>query len=138
MRLLGRRAECEELDQLLTDVRAGHSRAVVLRGEPGVGKTALLAFLTTNSEGFRVVTADGVESEMELPYSGLHQLCGPMLELLERLPPPQHDALSTVFGLGDGAPPDRFLVGLATLSLFAQAAEEQPLVCIVENAHWLD
>jgi DNA-binding CsgD family transcriptional regulator len=130
--------ECKALDRLLADVRAGQSRAVVLRGEAGAGKTALLGYLTEHAEGFRIANAIGVESEMELAHSGIHQLCGPLLELLERLPQPQHDALATVFGVGEGPPPDRFLVGLATLSLFAEAAEEQPLVCIVEDAQWLD
>jgi DNA-binding CsgD family transcriptional regulator len=126
------------LDRLLADVRAGQSGAVVLRGEAGVGKTALLGYLTERAEGFRVANAVGVESEMELPYSGLHQLCGPMFDLIDRLPPAQHDALATVFGVGEGPPPGRFLVGIAALSLLAEAAEQQPLVCIVEDAHWLD
>jgi DNA-binding CsgD family transcriptional regulator/tetratricopeptide (TPR) repeat protein len=138
MRLLAREAECEALDQLLADVRAGQSRAVVLRGEAGVGKTALLSYLTEHAQGFRIASAVGVESEMELAYSGLHQLCGPMLDLLEGLPPAQHDALATVFGVGEGPPPDRFLVGIAALSLFAEAAEQQPLVCVVDDAQWLD
>jgi DNA-binding CsgD family transcriptional regulator len=126
------------LDQLLADVRAGQSRTVVLRGEPGAGKTALLGYLTEHAEEFRVANAVGVESEMELPYSGLHQLCGPMFDLVDRLPPAQHDALATVFGVGEGPPPGRFLVGIATLSLLVEAAEQQPLVCIVEDAQWLD
>jgi DNA-binding CsgD family transcriptional regulator len=138
MRLLGRQAECEALDQLLTDIRAGRSRVVVLRGEAGMGKSALLGYLTEHAEGCRTATAVGVESEMELAYSGLHQLCGSMLDHLERLPVPQRDALATVFGLGEGPPPDRFLVGLATLTLFAEVAERQPLVCIVDDAQWLD
>ena len=103
-----------------------------------MGKTALLAYLTEHAEGFRIARAVGVESEMELAYSGLHQLCGPMLDHLERLPPAQHDALATVFGVGEGAPPRRFLVGIAALSLFSEAAEQQPLVCIVDDAQWLD
>jgi DNA-binding CsgD family transcriptional regulator/tetratricopeptide (TPR) repeat protein len=126
------------LDQLLADVRAGQSRTVVLRGEPGAGKTALLGYLTEHAEGIRVANAVGVESEMELPYSGLHQLCAPMFDLIDRLPPAQHHALATVFGVGEGPPPGRFLVGIAALSLLAEAAEKQPLVCIVEDAHWLD
>ena len=126
------------LDQLLADVRAGQSRTVVLRGEPGAGKTALLGYLTEHAEEFRVANAVGVESEMELPFSGLHQLCGPMFDLVNRLPPAQHDALATVFGVGEGPPPGRFLVGIATLSLLVEAAEQQPLVCIVDDAQWLD
>jgi DNA-binding CsgD family transcriptional regulator len=122
----------------LADVRAGQSRAVVLRGEAGVGKTTLLRYLTEHAEGFRIAHAVGVESEMELPYSGLHQLCRSMLDLVEHLPPAQRDGLATVFGVGEGPPPDRFLIGVATLSLFAEAAEQNPLVCIVDDAQWLD
>ena len=136
--LLGRRAECEALDRLLADALAGRSRVTVLRGEAGVGKSALLAYLSDRAAGWHVATAVGVESEMELAYSGLHQLCAPMLEHLERLPVPQREALATVFGLSAGPAPDRFLVGLATLTLFADVAEQQPLVCIVDDAHWLD
>ena len=138
MKLLGRRAECEALDALLTDALAGHSRVTVLRGEAGVGKTALLGYLSDRVDDWYVATAAGVESEMELAYSGLHQLCAPMLDRLERLPVPQRDALRTVFGLSLGPAPDRFLVGLATLTLFAEIAEQQPLVCVVDDAQWLD
>jgi hypothetical protein len=136
--LLGRRSECEALDRLLTDVVSGTSRVMVLRGDAGVGKSELLGYLSKKVAGWRVATAVGVESEMELAYSGLHQLCGPLLDHLDRLPVPQREALATVFGLGVGPPPDRFLVGLATLSLLADAAEQQPLVCIVDDAQWLD
>ena len=122
----------------MAEVRAGQSRVVVLRGEAGVGKTALLGYLTEHAEGFRTARAVGVESEMEIAYSGLHQLCRPMLDLVERLPPRNDGALATVFGVGEGPPPDRFLVGLATLSLFAEAAEQHPLVCIVDDAQWID
>jgi DNA-binding CsgD family transcriptional regulator len=138
MRLLGRGAECEALDHLVAGARAGHSGVAVLRGEPGVGKTALLSYLAEQVEGWHVARALGVESEMELDYSGLHQLCAPMLTQLDRLPVPQRDALATVFGLNAGPAPDRFLVGLGTLTLFAEAAEQQPLVCIVDDAQWLD
>jgi DNA-binding CsgD family transcriptional regulator/tetratricopeptide (TPR) repeat protein len=138
MRLLGRGAECEALDRVVADARAGHSRVAVLRGEAGVGKSALLGYLSDQVEGWHVATAVGVESEMELDYSGLHQLCAPMLAHLDPLPIPQRDALATVFGLSVGSAPDRFLVGLATLTLFAEVAEEQPLVCIVDDAQWLD
>jgi DNA-binding CsgD family transcriptional regulator len=136
--LLGRRSECETIDGLVADVLAGRSRAALLRGDAGAGKSALLDYLSDRVRGWHVATAIGVESEMELAYSGLHQLCAPMLDHLDRLPVPQRDALATVFGRSSGPPPDRFLVGLATLSLFAAVAEEQPLVCIVDDAHWLD
>ena len=111
---------------------------LVLRGEAGVGKTALLRHLSEAATGCRIARASGVESEMELAFAGLHALCAHMLDRLERLPSPQRDALSTAFGLSEGPPPDRFLVGLAVLSLLADAAEEQPLVCIVDDAQWLD
>ena len=137
-RLLGRHAECEALDRLLTDALAGRSRVAVLRGEPGAGKSALLGYLSDRVVGWRVATAVGVESEVELAYSGLHQLCWPMLDLLDRLPVPLHDALATVFGISAGPAPDRFIVGLATLTLLAEAAEQQPLVCMVDDAQWLD
>src|ERR687888_331329 len=136
--LLGRRSEREELDRLVAGVRAGQSRVLVLRGEAGVGKTALLGHLASVAGGCRIARAAGVESEMELAFAGLHALCGPMLRRLEHLPPPQRDALRTAFGLSAGPPPDRFLVGLAVLSLLADAAEEQPLLCIVDDAQWLD
>ena len=138
VKLLGRRAECEELDRLLTEARAGHSRVVVLRGEAGVGKSALLGYLSGRVDDWHVARAVGIESEMELAYSGLHQLCAPMLDCLERLPRPQRDALATVFGRSAGLAPDRFFVSLATLTLFAEVAEGQPLVCIVDDAQWLD
>lgn len=136
--LLGRRTECEALDQLLSDVMEGTSRVTVLRGDAGVGKSALLRYVSHRVNGWQVATAVGVESEMELAYSSLHQLCAPMLDHLDRLPPPQRLALATVFGLGTGTVPDRFLVGLATLSLLADAAEQRPLICIIDDAQWLD
>jgi DNA-binding CsgD family transcriptional regulator/tetratricopeptide (TPR) repeat protein len=136
--LLGRRGECEVLDRLVAGVRAGQSRVLVLRGEAGVGKTALLEQLPAMASGFRIARAAGVESEMELPFAGLHALCAPMLGRLQRLPGPQRDALSTALGLDAGPPPDRFIVGLAVLSLLADVAEEQPLMCIVDDAQWLD
>jgi DNA-binding CsgD family transcriptional regulator len=136
--LLGRRAECEALAGVLADARAGRSRVVVLRGEAGAGKSALLGYVSEHLAGWHIATAVGVESEMELAYSGLHQICASMLDHLDRLPPPQRDALATVFGLSAGPAPDRFLVGLATLTLLADAAERQPLVCIVDDAQWLD
>src|SRR3954468_8169774 len=136
--LLGRRYECEALDRLLAAVRAGESRALVIRGEAGVGKTALLEYARESASGCRLVWASGVESEMELAFAGLHQLCAPILDGLERLPRPQCDTLATAFGLREGAPPDRFLVGLAVLSLLAEGAAERPLVCFVDDAQWLD
>jgi DNA-binding CsgD family transcriptional regulator len=138
MRLLGRRAECEVLDRLLAEALAGRSQVTVLRGEAGVGKSALLGYLSDRVTGWHVVRAVGAESEMELAYSGLHQLCGPMLDRLDGLPAPQREALATVFGRSNGPPPDRFLVGLATLTLFAEVSDAQPLVCIVDDAQWLD
>lgn len=136
--LVGRRTECEELDRLVSEVLAGASRVLVLRSEPGMGKTALLGYLSRQVADWRLVAAVGVESEMELPYSGLHQLCVPLLDQLDELPAPQRDAMSTVFGLGTGPAPNRFMVGLGTLTLMAQAAEHQPLACIVDDAQWLD
>lgn len=136
--LRGRRAEQAALDRLLDEVRAGQSRALVLRGEAGVGKTALVDYLQERASGCRVVRAAGVESEMEIAFAGLHQLCAPMLGSLARLPGPQRDALSTAFGLSGGEAPDRFLVGLAVLGLLSEAAEEAPLVCLVDDAQWLD
>jgi DNA-binding CsgD family transcriptional regulator len=137
-RLLGRRSECEVLDRLVADVVAGASRVLVLRGDAGVGKSVLLGYLSERVAGWRVASAVGMESEMELAYSGLHQLCAPMLGHLGRLPVPQRDALATVFGLSAGPVPDRLMVGLATLTLVAEAAEQEPLICFVDDAQWLD
>jgi DNA-binding CsgD family transcriptional regulator len=137
-RLVGRRNECAALDQLAADVLAGRSQVIVLRGDAGAGKSALLGYLSDRVAGWHVARAVGVESEMELAYSSLHQLCIPMLDRLDLLPAPQRDALATVFGLTAGTPPDRFLVGLATLTLLAEVAEREPLACIVDDAHWLD
>src|ERR671928_290743 len=110
--LLGRRSECDTLDRLVTTVRAGRSAVLVVRGEAGVGKSALLAYLGERASGCRIARAAGVESEMELPFAGLHQLCGPMLDRLDTLPEPQRVALSVAFGLSSGEAPDRFLVAL--------------------------
>jgi AAA ATPase domain len=128
------------LDGLLEAVRAGESRALVVRGEPGVGKTALLEYAVGewSESGFRVARAVGVESEMELAYAALHQLCAPVLDRVERLPGPQRDALGVAFGLSAGDAPDRFLLGLAVLSLVSEVAEERPLLCLVDDAQWLD
>src|SRR5690242_314083 len=126
------------LDRLVADGLAGRSRVTVLRGEAGVGKSALLGYLSGRVAGWRVARAVGVESEMELAFAGLHQLCTPMLGNLVGLPGPQRDALGTVFGLNTGAAPDRLLVGLAALGLLSAVAEELPLVCLVDDAQWLD
>jgi DNA-binding CsgD family transcriptional regulator len=136
--LLDRGSERDVLEGLVTGVRAGQSRVLVLRGEAGIGKTALLEHLSAVTEGCRIARIAGVESEMELAFAGLHALCAPMLGRLGHLPVPQRDALNTAFGMSGGPPPDRFLVGLAVLSLLADAAEEQPLICIVDDAQWLD
>ncbi len=136
--LRGRDGEQAALDRLLDEVRAGDSRVLVLRGEAGVGKTVLLDYVQEHASGCRVVRAAGVESEMELAFAVLHQLCAPLLNRLTRLPDPQSDALSTAFGLGAGAAPDRYTVGLAALGLLAEVAEERPLVCLVDDAQWLD
>ncbi|GAA2215053.1 LuxR family transcriptional regulator [Nonomuraea monospora] len=136
--LRGRRSECETLDRLLADAKSGQSQVLVLRGEAGVGKSALMEHLVANAAGCRILRAVGIESEMELAFAGLHQLCMPIMGHLDRLPGPQRDALAVAFGLSAGNVPDRFLVGLAVLSLLAEAAEEQPLVCAVDDAQWLD
>ncbi|MFI0454186.1 helix-turn-helix transcriptional regulator [Actinomadura sp. 6N118] len=136
--LVGREAECETLDRLLADVRGGESRVLVLRGEAGIGKSALLDHLVEKSSGCRVLAATGVQSEMELAFAAVHQLCVPMLDLLDSLPEPQHDALGTAFGMRAGPPPGQFLISLAVLNLLAQAADERPLVCVIDDAQWLD
>jgi len=136
--LVGRSREVSVLDGLVSAVRAGESRVLVVRGDAGVGKTALLDHLAGHADGCRVVRAAGVQSEMEFAYAGLHQLSTPLLDHLERLPDPQQAALRTVFGLSAGPPPDRFLVALAVLSLLSEAAAERPLVCLVEDEQWLD
>src|SRR4051812_22880702 len=138
LELLGRRSECETLDRLVARVRAGESAVLVVRGEAGVGKSALLAYLAERASGCRVARAVGVESEMELPFAGLHQLCAPMLDGIDRLPDPQRDALATAFGLSAGDPPDRFLVGLAVLGLLSAVSEDGPLLCVVDDAQWQD
>jgi predicted ATPase len=136
--LLGRRNECEVFDRLLEGVRCGRSGVLVMRGEPGVGKTALLEYAVASTKDLRVARAVGVRSEMELAYGALHQLCAPLIDRLERLPGPQRDALVTVFGLDVGAVPDRFLVGLAVLTLLSKVAEKRPLLCVIDDAQWLD
>jgi DNA-binding CsgD family transcriptional regulator len=137
-RLLGRRGECAALDRTLADARSGQSQVLVLRGDAGIGKSALVEYLVGSATGCRIARAAGVESQMELAFAGLHQLCAPMMEHLDRVPGPQRDALAIAFGLRTGSAPDRFLVGLAVLSLLAEVAEDEPLVCVVDDAQWLD
>src|SRR5271170_4454077 len=136
--LTDRRGERGVLDQLINAVRAGGSRVLVVRGEPGVGKSALLDYLAGRAAGCRVVRAAGVESEMELAFAGLHQVLAPVLDHLEGLPGPQREALRTAFGLSAGLVPDRFLVGLAVLGLVSEVAAERPLICVVDDEQWLD
>ena len=137
--LRGRENECAVLDAFVGRLQLGERQVLVLRGEAGVGKTALLDYLASKvSPMCRLGRATGFESEVELPFSGLHQLCAPMLDHVDRLPGPQRDALTTAFGIHPGPPPDRFLVGLAVLSLLAEVAEERPLVCLIDDAQWLD
>jgi DNA-binding CsgD family transcriptional regulator/tetratricopeptide (TPR) repeat protein len=121
-------------------IRAGESRALVVRGDPGVGKSVLLDHLAgrASGAGCRAARAVGVQSEMELAFAGLHQLCAPMLDHLGRIPAPQQDALRTAFGINTGPPPDRFFVGLAVLSLLSEVAGERPLVCVIDDVQWLD
>ncbi len=136
--LIGRGDELAALEGVLAAARTGQSRVLVLRGEAGIGKTALLEHVAARAAACRVARTAGVESERELPYAGLQQLCAPFLDRLEHLPPPQRTALGTAFGVAAGDPPDRFLVGLAVLTLLADVAEDRPLVCLVDDAQWLD
>ena len=136
--LCGRRRECAVLDESLDQVRGGRGTVLVMRGEAGVGKTALLEYVAARARGCRLARVTGVQSEMELAFAGLHQLCAPMLSRAESLPVPQREALRTAFGLAEGPPPDRFLVGLAMLSLLSEMAAERPLVCVIDDEQWLD
>jgi DNA-binding CsgD family transcriptional regulator len=136
--LRGRSSECARLDDLISAIRGGESRALVLKGEAGIGKTALLEYLVESAKDLTLLRADGVESEMELAYAGLHQLCAPLLGQLNRLVAPQRQVLEVVFGLSAGMAPDRLLVGLAVLSLLCEVAEDHPLLCVVDDAQWLD
>jgi DNA-binding CsgD family transcriptional regulator len=136
--LRGRGSECATLGRLLSTVQSGTSQVLVLRGEAGVGKTALLQHASDIADGFRCIRVTGVECEMELAYAGLQQLCAPMLHHLDELPKPQREALDVAFGRGVGPTPDRFLVGLAVLSLMALATSDQPLICLVDDVQWLD
>src|ERR1700691_3451285 len=136
--LTDRLTERGVLDRFVAGVRAGEGRALVVRGQPGVGKTVLLDYLTERASGCLVVRAAGVQSEMELAFAGLHQLCAPMLDHAESLPGPQREALRTAFGWSAGPPPDRFLVGLAVVGLLSETAGERPLICVVDDQQWLD
>jgi DNA-binding CsgD family transcriptional regulator len=136
--LRGRASECAKLDELLAAARDGRSGALVLRGEAGIGKTALVDYVAASHGGARVLRTEAVEAEIELPFAALHQLCLALLGQIDGLPEPQRDALRTAFGLSSGASPDPFLVGLAVLTLFSDAAETQPVVCLIDDAQWLD
>ena len=138
LRLLGRSSEISVLQHLAAAVQAGQGRALVVRGEAGIGKSALIQQFVDASPELLVVRATAVESEMELPFGGLHQLCDPLLDVLPALPQPRQDALNIVFGFSAGRPPDRLLVGLAVLTLLCEAAEQKPLLCVVDDGHWLD
>jgi DNA-binding CsgD family transcriptional regulator len=138
VRLLGRQAECAALDRLLQAVRGGESQVLVVQGEPGAGKTALLDYLAAEASDGKVTRTAGNQSDMEFAFGGLHQLCAPILDHLAALPVPQREALRTTFGLSAGPVPDRFLLGLGTLSLLAEAAATRPLICLIDDAQWLD
>src|ERR1700722_20151736 len=137
-RLFGRTGELEILGRVIANVRSGQSAVLVVRGEPGIGKTELLRQLIVEASGFVVARVAGVEAEMELPFAGLHQLCAPMLGRLESLAEPQRRALSVAFGLASGDSPDRFMVALAVLSLMSETSEERPILCVVDDTQWLD
>src|SRR6202011_1926203 len=137
-RLLGRQRERAVLERLLDTARDGRHAVLVVHGDPGVGKTALLEYAVEAGQDFHVVRTAGVEAETELDYAALQRLCAPILEFIERLPDPQRDALGVAFGLSAGKAPSPFLVGLAILGLLSEAAEQQPLLCVVDDAQWLD
>ncbi|MFJ4624379.1 AAA family ATPase [Streptomyces sp. NPDC088812] len=136
--LVGRHRECAALDDLLVGLRAGGSRVLVVRGEAGIGKSVLLEYAAAQASRVKVTWAHGIEADMELPYASLHQLCAPFLDELEALPEPQRDALRVAFGMAVGDPPDRFLVGLAVLTLLTRASETRPVLVLVDDAQWLD
>jgi DNA-binding CsgD family transcriptional regulator len=138
VQLLGRQRERDVVDRVLEAARDGQGGVLAVYGEPGVGKTALVDYAVEAALGFRVARTVGVEGEMELAFAALHQLCSPSLDLMERLPDPQRDALEVALGLSAGRPPNPFLVGLAVLNLLSEAADEQPLLCVVDDAQWLD
>ncbi|HEY7814815.1 MAG TPA: AAA family ATPase, partial [Nakamurella sp.] len=136
--LVDRHAARDVLDRLVDDVRAGDSHALVLWGDAGVGKTVLLDYLVHRARGCRVARLMGVQSEVELAFAGLHQLCSPFADHFDRLPEPQLIALRTAFGVTTGPPPDRFLLGLAVLNLLSEVARERPLICVIDDDQWLD
>src|SRR5579864_6252871 len=136
--LLGRRGECEVLDRLIAAAREGKGGAVVVHGEPGIGKTALLDYAIEAAKGFKVLRSVGSEAEMELPFAALQQLCAPSLANIAQLPEPQRVALGVALGLVVGATPDRLFVGLAVLSLLSGLAADRPTLCVVDDAQWLD
>src|SRR5437870_10477749 len=138
VRLLGRQREREVLDRVLQAAREGRGGVLAVYGEPGVGKTALLDYAVEAAPGFGVARTVGVEGEMELAFAALQQLCSPTLDRMDRLPEPQRAALDVALGLSAGRPPNSFLVGLAVLGLLSEAAEDQPLLCVVDDAQWLD
>src|SRR5689334_14119485 len=127
---LGRTSECRRLDDLLAQAREGQSGALLIRGEPGIGKSALLRYAARQASGLHVVQVEGVQAEMELPFAGIHRLCAPLLDRLELLAEPQRNALGVALGRASGAAPDRFLVAVAVLNLFAASAEQRPLLCL--------
>jgi DNA-binding CsgD family transcriptional regulator len=136
--LVDRRTECSQLDRLLDRVQSGMSQSLVIRGEAGIGKSALLDYLVAQTSDYRVVRVAGVQADSELAFAGLHQLCTPLLDGIDNLPGPQRDALGTAFGLRDGRPPERFMLGLAVLSLLAECASERPVLGLIDDAQWLD
>ena len=135
---LGRARERERLDSMLAQARDGQSAVLAIRGEPGVGKTALLRYTARQASGLRTTEVEGVQAEMELPFAGIHQLCAPMLDRLDVLAAPQQHALRVALGVSSGDAPDRFLVAVAVLNLLSATAEERPLLCLVDDAQWLD
>ncbi len=136
--LVDREADRESLDEGLRTARGGSSYVLVLLGEAGIGKTTLLDYLAETATSFRVVRAYGFESESSIGFAGIHQVLAPFLDRLDALPGPQARALRQVFGAETGGPPDRFLVGLGALTLISEAAAQQPLLCTVDDAQWLD
>ena len=136
--LLGRSNECAVIDQLVRDICNGDARSLLLLGEAGIGKTALLNYLVDSATDVTVLQAVGVQSDIQLAYASLHQLCGPLLDRLDALPAPQREAMEIVFGRSAGAAPNRFLVGVGALNMLSQASDERTVLCVVDDAQWLD
>src|SRR3954447_6877122 len=134
----GRTAECRQLDGIVAQARDGRSAVLVIRGEPGIGKTALLRYAARQASGLRLVDVEGVEAEMDLPFAAIHRLCAPISDRIEVLARPQRDALRVALGTAAGVAPSAFLVAVAVLNLLAASAEKRPLLCLVDDAHWLD